>query len=126
MSYISGNLIPNEQVLCRTRLHGKIFVPAVLVLLFCVPVIVLAIDGGVSPYLSLSLLAAPFVVFVPAHLPWHFSEFGVTDKGVLIKMGIVGRHTLEALLAKVENIGVAQRLWGRLFGYKTIYATGTG
>ena len=88
MSYISGNLIQNEQVLCRTRLQGKIF--------------------------------------VPVHFPWHFSEFGVTDKGFLIKMGIVGRHTLEALLAKVENIRVAQRLWGRLFGYKTIYATGTG
>ena len=33
MSYISDNLIPNEQVLYRTRLHWKIFVPTVLLLL---------------------------------------------------------------------------------------------
>jgi uncharacterized membrane protein YdbT with pleckstrin-like domain len=113
MSYITDNLIPNEQVLYRTRLHWKIFVPAVLLLLLCLSVIVVAIDGGLNP-------------FVSAYLTWHFSEFGVTDKRVLIKTGIVGRHTLETLLTKVENIGVEQSLWGRLFGYGTIYVTGTG
>lgn len=61
-----------------------------------------------------------------AFLTWHFSEFGVTDKRVLIKTGIVGRHTLETLLTKVENIGVEQSVWGRLFGFGTIYVTGTG
>lgn len=49
MSYISDNLIPNEQVLYQTRLHWKIFVPAVLLLLLCVPVIVVAIDGALNP-----------------------------------------------------------------------------
>lgn len=126
MSYISDNLIPNEQVLYRTRLHWKIFVPAVLLLLLCVPVIVVAIDGGLNPYLSLSLLVVPLFTFLSAYLTWQFSEFGVTDKRVLIKTGIVGRHTLETLLTKVENIGVEQSLWGRVFGYGTIYVTGTG
>jgi uncharacterized membrane protein YdbT with pleckstrin-like domain len=126
MSYISDNLIPNEQVLYRTRLHWKIFVPAVLLLLLCVPVIVVAIDGGLNPYLSLSLLVVPLVAFLSAYLTWLLSEFGVTDKCGLIKTGIVGRHTLETLLTKVENIGVEQSLWGRLFGYGTIYVTGTG
>ena len=126
MSYIFDNLIPNEQVLYRTRLHWKIFVPAVLLLLLCLPVIVVAIDGGLNPYLSLSLLVVPLVAVLSAYLTWLFSEFGVTDKRVLIKTGIVGRHTLETLLTKVENIGVEQSLWGRLFGYGTIYVTGTG
>ena len=126
MSYISDNLIPNEQVLYRTRLYWKIFVPAVLLLLLCVPVIVVAIDGGLNPYLYLSLLVLPLFAFLSAYLTWQFSEFGVTDKRVLIKTGIVGRHTLETLLTKVENIGVEQSLWGRVFGYGTIYVTGTG
>jgi hypothetical protein len=59
MSYISDNLIPNEQVLYRTRLHWKIFVPAVLLLLLCLPVIVVAIDGGLNPYLSLACWSCP-------------------------------------------------------------------
>lgn len=100
--------------------------PAALLLLLSVPVIVVAIDGGLNPYLSLSLLVVPLVAFVSAYLTWRFSEFGVTDKRVLIKTGIVGRHTLETLLTKVENIGVEQSLWGRVFGYGTIYVTGTG
>jgi hypothetical protein len=68
MSYISDNLIPNEQVLYRTRLHWKIFVPAVLLLLLCAPVIVVAIDGGLNLYLSLSLLVVPLVAFLLAYL----------------------------------------------------------
>ena len=126
MSYISDNLIPNEQVLYRTRLHWKIFVPAVLLLFLCVPVIVVAIDGGLNPYLSLSLLVVPLFALLSAYLTWQFSEFGVADKCVLIKTGIVGRHTFETLLTKVENIVAEQSLWGRLFGYGTIYVTGTG
>src|SRR5437667_4213414 len=126
MSYIFDNLIPNEQVLYRTRLHWKIFVPAVLLLLLCLPVIVVALDGGLNPYLSLSLLVVPLVAVLSAYLTWLFSEFWVTDKRVLIKTGIVGRHTLETLLTKVENIGVEQSLWGRLLGYGTIYVRATG
>jgi hypothetical protein len=68
MSSISDNLIPNEQVLYRARLHWKIFVPAVLLLLLCIPVIVMAIDGGLNPYLSLSLLVVPLVAFLSAYL----------------------------------------------------------
>ena len=127
MSYISANLIPNERILDPTSLHWKIFVPAVLLLLLlCVPVIVVAIDGGLNPYLSLSILVVPLVAFLSAFLRWHFSEFAVTDKRVPIKTGIVGRHTLETLLTKVENIGVEQSVWGRLFGFGTIYVTGIG
>ena len=126
MSYISDNMIPNERILYRTRLHWKIFVPAVLLVLLCIPVIMVALDGGLNPYLCLSLLLVPLIVFLAALLTWHFSEFGVTDKRVLIKTGILSRHTLETLLTKVENIGVEQSLWGRLFGYGTIYVTGTG
>ena len=68
MSDISDNLIPNEQVLYRTRLHWKIFVPAVLLLLLCVPVIVVAMDGGLNSYLSLILLVVPLVAFLSAYL----------------------------------------------------------
>src|SRR4029077_18607958 len=129
MSYISDNLIPNEQVLYRTRLHWKIFVPAVLVLFLCLPVIVVAIDGGLNPYLSLSLLVVPLVAVLSAYLTWLFSEFGVTDKRVLVKTGIVGGHTLDTLLTRVENIVEEQSLGGRLSGWSRacgVGCSGTG
>ncbi|MBI5837155.1 MAG: PH domain-containing protein [Candidatus Eisenbacteria bacterium] len=54
------------------------------------------------------------------------SEFAVTNRRVLIKIGLVRRHTLELLLTKVEGIGVDQGFWGRVLGFGTITVTGTG
>ena len=42
--------------------------PAVLLLLLCVPMIVVAIGGGLNPYLSLNLLVVPLVAFLSAYL----------------------------------------------------------
>ena len=54
------------------------------------------------------------------------SEFAVTNKRVVIKVGLIRRHTLELLLAKVESIGVEQAVLGRILGYGTIVVVGTG
>ena len=126
MSYIDDNLISGEQVVFRTHLHWKVFVLPMLIFLITIAVIAAAIYYGFSPYLPLLILIIPLVALSSAYLTWRCSEFAVTDKRVLIKTGILSRHTLETLLTKVENIGVEQTLWGRLFNFGTLYVTGTG
>lgn len=126
MGYIDDNLIAGERVLFRARLHWKVFVPPALLFLGGIALVVLAVNEGVPFGFSLLVFLIPLGFFLPAYLTWHCSEFGVTDKRVLIKTGIVSRHTLETLLTKVENIGVEQTVWGRLFNYGTLYVTGTG
>jgi uncharacterized membrane protein YdbT with pleckstrin-like domain len=59
-------------------------------------------------------------------IAYKSSEFAVTNKRVLIKVGFIRRHSLELLLQKVEGIGVDQGIVGRIFGYGTIIVTGTG
>jgi len=54
------------------------------------------------------------------------SEFAVTNKRVLIKTGLVRRHSLETLLSKIESIGVAQSILGRILGFGTIVISGNG
>jgi uncharacterized membrane protein YdbT with pleckstrin-like domain len=54
------------------------------------------------------------------------SEFAVTNKRVVIKVGLVNRKTLEMVLTKVETIRVNQSIPGRLLNYGTIVVTGTG
>jgi len=54
------------------------------------------------------------------------SEFAVTDKRVVAKLGFIERESLETLLSKVEAIGVDQPILGRMLGYGTITITGTG
>ena len=126
MGYIDDNLIPGEHVMFRTHLHWKVFLPPVLLFLISFPIVGIAMNQGLNTYVSLAVLVLPLGALLSAYLKWRCFEFGVTDKRVLIKTGIVGRHTLETLLTKVENIGVEQTLWGRLFNYGTIYVTGTG
>jgi uncharacterized membrane protein YdbT with pleckstrin-like domain len=126
MGYIDDNLLPGEQVHYRTHLHWKLFIPPVLLFLLGLAAVAFAINQGLDPSWSLVILVIPVGALLSAYLKWSCSEFAVSDKRVLIKTGIIGRHTLETLLTKVENIGVEQSLWGRLFNYGTIYVTGTG
>jgi len=126
MSYVDANLISGEKIVFRTHLHWKVFLLPVLFFLVGMAITAAAIYQGVDPYLSFLILVIPLGVLFQSYLTWRCSEFAVTDKRVLIKTGIVSRHTLETILTKVENIGVEQTLWGRLFNFGTLYVTGTG
>jgi uncharacterized membrane protein YdbT with pleckstrin-like domain len=65
-------------------------------------------------------------LFIPPWIDSLSSEFAVTNKRVLVKVGLIRRHSLELLLQKVEGIGVDQTLTGRILGYGTITVSGTG
>jgi hypothetical protein len=120
MGYIEANLLPGETVVQRARLHWIVFVKAIVVTLVGVAVLFIqplvgAIIGGVG------LLMA-----VPPWLERTTSEFGVTSKRVIIKVGLVQRRTLELLIRQVEAISVDQSLTGRVLDFGTITLTGTG
>ena len=126
MSYVESTLVPGERIIYRAHLHWITFLAAGLVsLLFTSGAIFVgAVDNNQS---------VAFVIFLIGILPlaWSYlryrcSEFAVTDKRVLIKTGMIRRHTLETLLNKVENISVEQGLLGRVLNYGTIQVTGTG
>ena len=126
MSYVDSQLLPNETVLYRARLHRSLYtVPIVLAVLAVIP---LAFAVGQPPLLwtglVLGVIAA--VSFAGAWLRSASSEFAVTDKRVIIKVGWIRRRTVETMLAKVEGVGVDQTLSGRLMGFGTIVVTGTG
>ena len=126
MGYIENNLLSGEKIFFRTHLHWKLFLLPACLLLAGIAFTAGGIYQGFDPYLSLLILVIPLGVAFHSYLTWRCSEFAVTDKRVMIKTGIVSRHTLETILTKVENIGVEQTLWGRLFDFGTLYVTGTG
>jgi uncharacterized membrane protein YdbT with pleckstrin-like domain len=126
MGYVDNNLLSGEKIFFRTHLHWKVFLPPALLFLITIAFTAGAIYQGFDPQLSLLMLVIPLGVLFHSYLTWRCSEFAVTDKRVLIKTGIVSRHTLETILTKIENIGVEQTLWGRLFNFGTLYVTGTG
>jgi uncharacterized membrane protein YdbT with pleckstrin-like domain len=119
MGYIEQNLVPAEEVVYQTKLHPIIFVGPILFVLLGLVLLVV-------PILGLLVIVIGLLLAVPRYIRVATSEFAVTNKRVLIKVGWVRRRTLEMLLTKVETIGVNQGLLGRMLNYGGITVTGTG
>jgi len=54
------------------------------------------------------------------------SEFAITNKRVIIKVGLISRKTLEMNLSKIESVNVDQSILGRILRYGTLTVIGTG
>jgi uncharacterized membrane protein YdbT with pleckstrin-like domain len=126
MSYVDRHLLPGETVSYRTRLHWKVYLlPGFLVLLVLLPLTILALSSDLK-ILALAPALATIAVIGFAWLRRRGSEFAVTNKRVIIKLGVLTTRSIELLLPKVEGIAVEQSLTGRLFGYGGIVVTGSG
>jgi uncharacterized membrane protein YdbT with pleckstrin-like domain len=128
MGYVDKNLVPGEQIVYRAHLHLIIFLTAAVFILLgaaalaaglIYQLIVVWAPGALLLVYGLGKLVARYVRYAS-------SEFAVTNKRVLVKIGVFRRHTLELLLTRLETIGVEQSLLARLFGFGTIIVTGTG
>jgi len=120
MSYVDKSLLPGEQVTYRTRLHKIMFFWPVVLALLAAPLAIGSLPAGAA------FLFAAIALWGGIYLRYVSSEFAVTNKRVIIKVGLIQRRTLEMLLSKVEAISVEQGIVGRIFGYGTIVVTGTG
>ena len=121
MGYVESNLLPNEEINYRARLHRIIYLfPTCLF----IAAVLVALAGGWIAGVVLAVIA--LVLFVPPWIRSASSEFAITNKRVLIKVGLIRRHSLELLLSKVEGIGVDQGVLGRILGYGTITVSGVG
>lgn len=129
MGYVERHLLPNEQVLYKTRLHWILFLrPGTLVIagiilaaaLWQVPEPSwLWYGGGAVAVAGLLWLAVRYVELMT-------SEFAVTTTRLIFKVGLVARYTTELLLSKAETIGVAQSLLGRILNFGDLTVIGTG
>lgn len=116
MGYIDQNLLSGESVVYRAKLHWIIFLwPAIFILI-----------GIFSEQTRAFFLLIGFIWAISSYINYSSSEFGVTTRRVIVKVGLVRRRSLELLLSKVEGVGVDQGVLGRILGYGTIIVTGTG
>jgi uncharacterized membrane protein YdbT with pleckstrin-like domain len=97
-NYVNSHLGPNERVVHEAKLHWIIFL---------------------SPFNIFTLWIASIIRMIS-------SEFAITDKRIIIKVGLISRRTLEMNLNKIESVNVNQGILGRILGYGTIVVIGTG
>lgn len=118
MSYIEKNLLPDEEVIFRTKKHLIIFlVPCawIIATLFCLinanPIVVkLAFAPAIA---ALATLGNSWLTYVT-------SEFAVTNKRVMMKEGFFFRHSNELRLSTISNITVNQSLLAQMLSYGTL------
>jgi len=120
VGYIEDHLIKDERVVYTTKLHW---------VMFAWPVVFLV--GGIIAMPNQSSVGWSFIFIglvwgLINFIPYKSSEFGVTNRRVLIAVRFIGQRSLEIMLPKVEGIGVNQGLFGTMFGYGTIVVIGTG
>src|SRR5688572_9168917 len=113
MGYVEDHLLPNEELKYRAHLHKIIFVWPVIGLVLAVGLVIGLWSFGVfqegGPWavpLSVIPVLVAGVPLLGAYITYTSSEFAVTDKRVIIKVGWLRRKTLELMLGKVEGIGV--------------------
>jgi uncharacterized membrane protein YdbT with pleckstrin-like domain len=71
-------------------------------------------------------LLVGIIWFINALIRYLTSEFAITNKRIIIRVGLIKRITLEMNREKIESIGVDQGILGRIFNYGTIVISGTG
>lgn len=97
-NYVNKNLIADEHVHYETSYHWIIFCN----------------------------LRGLLTAFIAPLIDRYTSEFAITNKRVIIKIGLISRRTLEMNLSKIESVNVDQGILGRILDYGTIRIFGTG
>lgn len=125
MGYVDSQLLPGENVIYRSKLHWQVFLfPGFFAGILLLASIDLFFSGtkGVGLFF---LFLAGFLILVP-FIKRANSEFAVTNKRIIVKLGFFTTRTLELLHSKVETISVYQGLLGKMLGYGDIVVTGSG
>jgi uncharacterized membrane protein YdbT with pleckstrin-like domain len=127
MSSLDDQLLAGERIVYRSRSHWVLFTAPILVALAGIALAVtLQLTSHDYWYAGAALVGVALLLAVPTTVRYLSSDFAVTDKRVLARMGLLHRQSMETLLSKIEGIGVEQELWGRMLGYGTLTITGTG
>ena len=122
MSYIEKNLMNGESIVYRTKLHWVVFLWPII---WLVVAIIFFGSGGAAAAGGLFILIA-ILTGIASFINFSTSEFGITNKRVIVKVGFIRRNSLEVLLNKVEGIQVNQGILGRILGFGSITVSGTG
>jgi len=126
MSYVDRHLLAGESVTYRTRLHWKVYsIPLLLAVVVLLPLGIWALSSE-HKVLALIPLGLASAALAGPYLQRRCSEFAVTNKRVIIKLGVWSTRSIELLLSKIEAIAVTQSLMGRMLGYGEIVVTGSG
>ena len=122
MSYVSKNLLKNEEIVYRAKIHWFIYAPAILWFFFGL----LFMANKDTQTFAAILISIGIFSFLKAVIKQFTSEYVITNKRLILKIGLISRNSSELMLKQLENVLVDQTIMGRLFNYGAINVQGTG
>jgi uncharacterized membrane protein YdbT with pleckstrin-like domain len=130
MNYVDSILEPGETIRYRSSVSWTTYVPSILLSMCALAALLVGANyGDVTSYVwlvPLVFILAAFGMFVPAWFRRWTTEIAVTDRRIILKRGLIRRHTVEMNMQKVESVDVDQTLLGRIFNYGNVTIRGTG
>ena len=128
MTYIEKHLDKDEKIIYQALMHWIIFLwPIVFILLASIAVLILVflLDTNfvwlLLPVFLLGLLGLSFAKLVHSH-----SEFAITDRRVIVKLGVIAIKVDDIMLDQIESVDFNQTVLGKILGYGSIIIVGSG
>jgi uncharacterized membrane protein YdbT with pleckstrin-like domain len=133
MSYIEQNIMKDEQIIYKTKMSNVVYATPLGCFIFGVVFMIVKLFfrdypeiGNLFIFFSLILWVLGFGALISAIISVKTSEIGVTNKRVIIKIGVFSKRSLEMLLEKIESLQVEQNLIEQMFNSGTVNIKGSG
>ncbi|MEM6413924.1 MAG: PH domain-containing protein [Pseudomonadota bacterium] len=135
--YVESTLALGEHIIMRANFNWTYsFFPVLWFALSVAPLVMLGLiqyAAGV-PYVDLQVawlfaavgIGCGFLILINHLILLWTTEIVVTSFRFVYKTGLISRSAQEVSLNKIEEINLAQSIWGRLFGYGQLILRGTG
>lgn len=131
MSYVIGTLSKDEEIKEVAHLHWINYITVILCLALAVICIALcfSFDAKNNQFLYI-IFGIPTTVFTFSGLVFLLriftTEMVVTNKRVVCRTGVISVHTEELKIGRIESVEIKQSILGRIFGYGSLWFSGTG
>jgi len=139
--FIEENLAQGEKIAYRTSLHWMMLLGETLTVAISLPFLLKAFLLWKNPSsdqmeADLGLIACVFIggvlfligFFMGVSDLWRLktTHYAVTNKRLVLKLGLIDRRLVDTPLGKIESLTVKQGILGRIFNYGTLVLTYTG
>ena len=124
MSYIKANLNSGEKINNFTKPSIK---PLILLMFFLTPLFFFVglYSGSILSAIITSIIIS-VIYFIYEMIKIYVSEFAITNKRVISKLGLISRDVEEMNLKSIESVNLKQGVIGRILNVGDIVISGRG
>ena len=122
MSYIKESLLKDESIIYYSKPAFVIFYTVFIWIALAIFMFKFTGSKFIGGFMTVMVVAS----IVDCLTSYFCTEYVITNKRVLMKVGFIGRRSLEIFINRLEGIYVIQGVFGRILNFGTIIIIGVG